>query len=82
MMISKSTTGELIEWLVEKGFKGAIVSVTGDPEETASHLKAGANCAWGKPIPKPAVEKALSCFASELWHCATPEVPAPPAPPV
>ena len=82
MMISKSTAGELIEWLVEKGFKGAIVSVTGDPEESAAHLKLGAACAWGKPIPKAAVEEALSYFASELWHCATQEVPAPPAPPV
>jgi hypothetical protein len=80
MMISKSTIGELIEWLIEKIFKGAIVSASGEPEESAAHLKLGATCVWGKPIPKGAVEKALSFFASELWHCTTPDdVPAPPA---
>jgi hypothetical protein len=56
---------DLIKWLVGNGFKGAIVSVTGDPGESATHISCGAKCAWGKPFLKGGIHTDVARLLSK-----------------
>jgi len=40
------------KWLIQElGFRGVIISTSGDPEAGFAHIKLGAHCNWGKPYP-------------------------------
>lgn len=46
------TGSDAITWLRGQGFKGLIVSSSGDAEIGKHHMAIGADIAWGKPIPR------------------------------